>query len=396
MTDDSIFVGLGSSQQLVKIIKQRESKRLFVVRGSKSFVGGPIADLLEGLKNEIDIVEFYGFDHNPSAVDVNKALALIGQDLPDLIVGVGGGSAIDMAKSIRAALALGYEETVLRARENIKVTSNDSTCPLVAIPTTAGTGSEVTSFAVIYIDGVKYSVAGEGVLPDYAIIDPELTYDLPKKVTADTGLDALCQGIESFWSVKSTPQSRVFAVQAVEAVMQNLESAVNSPAPESRYAMCLASHNAGKAINLTTTTAAHAISYPLTMHFGIAHGHAVALTLSEFLIFNHPTHPTFSERLSDSLDSAEYTQRMEQLMEAIGVTSADQASDKIYRLLSSIGLEVSLAAFGVDAESFDLILSEVNPLRLSNNPTSISSDMLTKALSQPFLNSTLSKLSQND
>src|SRR5207248_4789041 len=125
----------------------------------------------------------------------------------------------------------------------------------------------------------KYSVCHEFLLPDIAIVDPILTHKMSPRLTAITGMDALSQAIESYWSIHSTEESKGYAREAIRIIVDQLPKAVNEPTNDSRLAMARASHLAGKAINVTRTTAPHALSYALTSRFGVPHGQAVSLTL---------------------------------------------------------------------------------------------------------------------
>src|SRR5262249_51347864 len=136
--------------------------------------------------------------------------------------------------------------------------------PLVAIPTTAGSGSEATPFAVLYVGHVKHSIAGPAMLPDVAIVDPSLTDSMSPALTAVTGMDAFSQAVESYWCIHSTERSKAYARRAIALVLEHLEVAVTAPREENRRAMSKAAHLAGRAIAITKTTGAHALSYPLT------------------------------------------------------------------------------------------------------------------------------------
>jgi len=159
--------------------------------------------------------------------------------------------------------------------------------PLLAIPTTAGSGAEATGFAVVYIGKQKYSVAHAFMLPDMVYLDASFSLKAGKYLTACTGLDALCQAIESVWSVNATGQSQAFALQAIKVIYENLEKAVQMNDVTAKENLQQAAYLAGKAINITKTTAPHALSYAFTSYYGIPHGHAVALSLPFFLNFNY-------------------------------------------------------------------------------------------------------------
>ncbi|MCK5473164.1 MAG: phosphonoacetaldehyde reductase, partial [Planctomycetes bacterium] len=253
------YIGFGSIGELEFVLAEYSAKRIFLVTAHDSYE-------LSGAKGNLDkifagcqVQRFYDFSSNPKIEDVNKGLEAFKKIRPDVVIGVGGGSVIDMAKLINffASNELEPSEYLKNPESKINISR-----PLIAIPTTAGSGSEATAFAVLYIDKEKFSIDNEFVLPDVAIVDPDLTTSLPEYITAVTGMDALCQAIESYWCINSTDESKEFAKKAIELVMKNLKTAVNNPDRNSRLAMAKAANLAGKAINITKTTAPHAISYP--------------------------------------------------------------------------------------------------------------------------------------
>jgi alcohol dehydrogenase class IV len=270
--------GSGTIGMLDENIRRYNAKRPFIVTGKTSYVKSGAKDAIEKL--EYDAIIYDDFQKNPRLEDVKRGMALI--DDADVIISIGGGSSTDMAKLINALQYAKDPEAMILGDEKIRKKG----LPHIAIPTTSGAGSQSTHFAVVYINKVKYSLAHETILPDVSIIDPDLTMELPKRITAVTGMDALTQAIESYWCINSTDESKEYAKEAIELVMTNLEKAVNEPDIESRTAMSKAANLAGKAINISKTTASHSISYPLTSYFGVAHGHACALTIGQMLIYN--------------------------------------------------------------------------------------------------------------
>lgn len=377
------YFGTGQIESLPELVSQLGSQRVLVVRSTKAYEKSEARTYVDCLRKQLNVSDFFGFRHNPDVEDVKRGVALLKELNPDLIIAIGGGSAIDMAKLINAAGLLDGEVFLEAVKKGHQI--NEVYCPLIAIPTTAGTGSEVTSFAVAYINNIKFSLAGPALLPDYSIVDSQLTYDMPAELTAQCGLDALCQGIESYWNVSATPQSREHAKKAVEYAVRYLASAVNSPTPESREGMCIASHAAGKAINLTKTTAPHAISYPLTTHFGLAHGHAVAVSLAEFIALNYPDDESYNNRLNPGVTVEGLKRDMHELFSLMGVTSMESACEWFYDLVNRIGLELSLEKLGVQESDFPHILAEISIERLNNNPVIVSEDDIRKVLSQPVL-----------
>ena len=242
--------------------------------------------------------------------------------------------------------------------------------PLVAIPTTAGSGAEATHFAVVYADGVKKSAAHVSMRPTVAVVDPQLTAQLPATITAHSGLDALCQSIESIWSVKANEESLGYATEALGLVWSHLEQAVNQPTPEYRAAMARGSHLAGQAINITKTTLPHALSYSITTRHGVPHGAAVALTLGSALIYNE----TVSD--ADCVDPRgpdSVRKRIDSIRHIMGDASVEECAAQLKGLLGSIGCPATLREAGITNENqLKLICQDVNVERLSNNPRRIS------------------------
>lgn len=178
------------------------------------------------------------------------------------IISIGGGSTIDIGKYVAWKLGI----------------------PHTAVPTTAGTGSEVTKYAVFIDKGKKVSLEDEGLIPDNYILDPSRITTLPRLHTIASGLDALCQAIESEWSPLATAESKRYSEIVIKRVLDNLYDSVRNPECELfRQQMLWAANYSGRAINITKTSICHAISYPLTMRYGIPHGIACAYTLPFFM-----------------------------------------------------------------------------------------------------------------
>jgi alcohol dehydrogenase class IV len=336
--------------------------------------------ILEPVLEDRLVSRFVEFELNPKLADVERGIELSRDLKPDLVMALGGGSAIDLGKLISSlSVQAASTRDIITGREAIIGKGP----PLIAIPTTAGTGSEATHFAVAYVDGEKFSVAHETLLPDYSIVDPELTHSLPAHITAATGLDALCQAIESIWAVGGTDKSFYFATEAVEIAVANIVQAVNEPGPASRMAMCRASHLAGKAINISKTTAPHALSYSMTSNFGIPHGIAVALTLGPLLAYN----ARVSE--SDCVDrrGVEHVQqRIATIVKLLGAVNADEARERFTEIVSKIGCPSSLADAGITTtDQLQTIVSSVNTQRLSNNPRQTTSGSLLELLSEKLV-----------
>lgn len=221
---------------------------------------------------------------NPTQEDVFLALEQVGEQLVDTIVAVGGGSAMDLAKGISAFLYDANLNSIECITESIekKTYVHNSFADIIAVPTTAGTGSEVTQWATIWDKDrkIKYSIDSARLQPKLAIIVPEFTISVSPFLTLSTGLDAMCQAIEAYWSKHTTPLVQELAYRSIELSIENLRDAVENPSNlDVRERLCRASVLAGLAFAKTRTTACHSISYPLTLLHNIPHGIASSITL---------------------------------------------------------------------------------------------------------------------
>ena len=266
----------------------------------------------------------------------------------DIIVALGGGSVIDFAKAYRH-----YVKSIKK---------------LVAVPTTCGTGSESTQFAVIYIDGEKQSIDEKNILPDYAIFDSQFLEKSSRYLKACTAMDAFCQAIESYWAVKSTNESREYAKRAIMLCNDNIVEYVNTNNKEVADNMSLASHLAGKAINISKTTAAHALSYKITSNYGIPHGHAVALSMVDVFMNNN----LVNEQNCIDYRGVNFVKKiLGDLKILLGISDFPAYWNE---LTIKIGLDMSIVKCLDDSEK-SLIINSVNVERLSNNPKNLQQDL---------------------
>lgn len=317
------FCYRGSIENLSKILKEEQAKNVLVFTGKKSFDN--IKPIIEKELSGLNVLYYNDFSTNPKKDEVDIAIESIDKTF-DIIVAVGGGSVMDFAKAFRYYLK--------------------SDKKLIAIPTTAGTGAESTQFAVIYIDGIKHSLDETSTLPDYAIVDSQFVENNPKYLKACTAMDAYCHAIESYWAVKSTKESRKYARQAIELCRDNIVQYVNSDDKIASDNMMLASHIAGKAINISRTTVAHALSYKMTSEYGIPHGHAVALSIAKLIEQN-----------------AKECKLAKEIYNILGFKNPVKYFDDLFK---SIGIETSLEKLGID--DVKIIADSVNIERLKNNP----------------------------
>lgn len=202
------------------------------------------------------------------------------------ILAVGGGSVLDAAKVLAVTLPSELPTPLITTLRQGQKPNWCKKLPLVAVPTTSGTGAEVTPFATVWdqTEHKKYSVTGDLVFPDQVLLDPELTLSLPEQETLYTGLDAISHALESLWNVNRSPVSSGFAIQALELAEKALPQVLKTPSDlAARKAMQEASVLAGMAISQTRTAIAHSISYPLTSHYGVPHGLACSFTLPRLI-----------------------------------------------------------------------------------------------------------------
>ena len=360
------FIGVGFVTNIKEIIKERKPKKILLVTGKQSYINSCAKEKIENQLESIERDYFSNFEINPKIEDIKTGVNLIQKNRYDLIIAVGGGSVIDVAKAINI-LAKQKENDLLGYIKGTSVI-NKKGLPLVAIPTTAGTGSEATHFSVVYVDKIKYSLAHKYMLPDYAIIDAALSYNLPKNIAASSGMDALSQAVESYWAVNSTEDSRDYAAQAIRTILKVLELAVSGD-NQAKEEMSTAAHSAGKAINISKTTAPHALSYPITSEYGVPHGHAVALTLGYFFEINSNI---IDYSLVDGRGSKHISEIMKNIFSMFECGSAEETRDKWFQLMFDLGLETNLNKLGIKIKSdIHKIVDKVNIERLSNNPVRI-------------------------
>lgn len=309
----------------------------------------------------INLIKFDDFQPNPLYESVEKGVTLFNDSKCDAIIAVGGGSSIDVAKCIKLYSNMNHTENYL------KQTIIPNTIPFLAVPTTAGTGSEATKYAVIYYEGAKQSVTHESCIPSVVLFDVSALETLPEYQKKSTMLDAFCHAVESFWSVNSTDVSKEFSKKAINLILTNYESYLKNES-DGNANMLLAANYAGKAINITQTTAGHAMCYKLTSLYGIAHGHAAALCISvlwPFMITH--TDLCIDERGQKYLDSV-----FEEIAFNMNKKSALEAAEYFNELLNSFELQKPL----ITENDFEILKKSVNPVRLKNNPVALNEEII--------------------
>ncbi len=343
-----------------KILKDQNIERILLFSDSPSFTLTGAEEFFSELESHYEIYNVNNFSPNPKFEELNKILNEIPRIEFDIIIAVGGGSVIDMAKLVKIFSAQDFPADRY-FEESINFVN--PTKKMIAIPTTFGTGSEATHFAVLYKEKVKHSIADAKILPEYVILDPLLTKSIPDYVAACSAMDAFSQAIESFWSVNATDESRKYSSEAIELLKNNMVSAVKEKNIGSKQKIQYAAYLAGKAINISKTTAPHAFSYSLTSHYNIPHGHAVGIFLPVIFKFNYENSNN-SQGVWNSLKK--------ELLILLGVNNADEAVKFIYEIMLSIGLKTKIKDFNLlIIEVKDKVKNGVNTSRLKNNPVPI-------------------------
>jgi alcohol dehydrogenase len=321
-----LLKGEQSIRQAGQAILSKGYKTVFLITGNHLR-----NDALSFLPPALSVRHFTKQGANVEKSEIDNAVDQFRQNRCEVIFAIGGGSVMDLAKSI------------------VYYCSDAGFRPFfIAAPTTSGSGSEATHFAVIYDGKKKESLASRDLIPALVILDPQLTWSLSPHQTAVSGMDVLAQAIESYWNIHATSESKQYSREAIALWRQFYVQAVNQPTKEAREKMMQASHLAGKAVNITRTTGPHALSYYLTASFNVPHGQAVALFLPLFFLYNNAT---------------------PELCALLGVDSPLAAKLYIQQIMHETGIAITLRELGIDSNAIsDALVDQVNKERFDNNP----------------------------
>jgi alcohol dehydrogenase class IV len=283
-----VIFSLGASGRVGRVAREFDAHRAMIVTDPGIQKAGLDTLLVESLKREhIETSIFTQVEPNPTSQNVEDGLTMAREFYPDIIVALGGGSSLDAAKAVNMLRCRGGKI----ADYGGMLTGGSKLPPLIAIPTTAGTGSEVSPFILISdsVTHAKIVIRDIHMIPDVAILDPILTTSMPRKITIYTGVDALAHGIEAFVAKGSQPFSQALALEAIRIIYGTLPGVLERPENlDGRGQMLIASNLAGLAFTLSYLGLAHSLANPLTRVTGMAHGMAVGLTLPYVIMFNEP------------------------------------------------------------------------------------------------------------
>ena len=355
-----IHFGKGRLWEIKTIAKELGLTRGLLVAGPFFFRSGLAEKIIRESEGMI-VASFGEISPNPDVTEVDACAEVIRRENIGFVVALGGGSPMDCAK---AAASVARTEDSIRKYHGTGVALPEAHLPLIAIPTTAGTGSEVTCVSVLsdHANGKKAPIVSEGFYPAAAIIDPELTYTMPPQVTAGTGIDVLSHAIEGYWSKGHQPICDTLAIHAAGLVFEYLLRAYENPQDEeAREKMCEASVIAGLAFTLPKTTSSHACSFPLTNIHHIPHGEACGLTLDYFIRINA---------------HGEGGERVEYLAHKLGFADADALADAVLELKRKLGLRCDLRDLNLSDEQIAELVRISRHPNLYNNPVEITDEML--------------------
>ena len=352
--------------QINIFLKKSEHKKVLLVTGKESYINSGCKTLIDTLDDNIDFIRFYKFAENPNIIDLRKGIKLFNETQCDSVIAVGGGSVMDMGKLI-SLLPINCLQDITSIDRYAN--NNKRTIPLMCIPTTAGSGSEATHFSVLYSGGVKYSISNPSLIPDSYMLNPKYSYTTSSHQRAISGLDALSQGIESFWAKNSTEESRQYSKEAVSLIWNNLYDSVESNSFDAHKNVFKGAHLAGKAINISKTTAPHALSYYFTEKHNIKHGQAVALTLPRVYYLN---------RLQALKSNDKKIQNIFVQLDKI-LEIKNNPSYVIEKFIKKLNIEIDFLKLGIDLKNeLEIIKLMVNFDRFENNPFQISIDDIFK------------------
>ncbi|WP_461811636.1 iron-containing alcohol dehydrogenase [Faecalimonas sp.] len=290
---------------------------------------------------------FNDFSANPKYEEIKRGVKLFKEKRYQKMISLGGGSSIDVAKCIKLFSTLNNENDFLQKKYRYNPIKH------IAVPTTAGTGSESTQLAVMYYHGEKCSIEHGSILPDVAVLDYTMLKTLSDYQKKATLLDALCQGIESFWARGATEESKQYAKKCIILILENYKEYLQNNSISAERIL-LAANYSGKAINISRTTAPHAMSYKLTTLYGISHGYAVAMSLI----------PCWEMLYEKSSSNKKLQDILVALSEVMGCTNILESIRKIQNIIKTL----QVPQINVQEKDIDKLVATVSIERLSNNP----------------------------
>ena len=339
-------------ERLGEVALELNAKRALVVSDEGVVAAGHFQRAVDALmRSGVHVAAFHGVHENPSTTDVAACVKVAEQSQPDVIIGLGGGSSMDCAKGMNFLYSCGGR---MEDYWGVGKATADM-LPMVAVPTTAGTGSEAQSFALISQaeTHVKMACGDKRAACRVAILDPELTLTQPPRVTALTGIDAISHALESYVTKRRNALSECYSRKAWQLLSVGFPKVLAQPTDlEARGQMQLGAYFAGLAIETSMLGAAHALANPLTARFGVTHGQAVGLMLPQVIHFNSQQVGELYEHLWRDVEHSPLG------LECNVGSAASCLAEFVRRLVELAGLETRLHSVGVEADSLDRLAED--------------------------------------
>lgn len=342
----AVYGGENSMENITSILKARQVKQVAVFTDKGIEDSGLLSLPVEAVKAAgSDYYVLNDLPPEPTYIAVQKLVDQFKASGADMIVACGGGSVLDAAKL--ASILVTDEYGV---KELLDDPGRAEKCvPIILIPTTAGTGAEVTPNAIVAVPEkeLKVGIVNENMIADYVILDARMIKNLPRKIAAATGVDALAHCIECYTSNKANPFSDLYALEGLDLILNNILAACNDPeAMEAKNRMQIAAYYGGLAITASGTTAVHALSYPLGGKYHIAHGVSNAILLAPVMRFNEPM---CREKFAAVYDRCVHTEQ--------NCTTVEEKSTYILawmeKIVKDLDIPTNLKEFGVPTEDLD-------------------------------------------
>ena len=364
LNPNRVVFGEGSIKRFVSDFVEKGFKRMFLLSIAELRIA--LAPFLEELKSQgIEIATDESIVGEPTFDDFDKVLVKAKALKADSIVGIGGGSVLDVAKLVAAQLQNSQSLEEVKGIGNLK----ERKTYLVCIPTTSGTGSEVSPNAIfVNNQGEKIGVISPYLVPDAAYIDPVLTVSLPREITAATGIDALTHCLEAYTNKFAHPFVDLYALEGVRIIAKYLKRACDDGADlEARSQVALGSMYGGMCLGPVNTAAVHALSYPLGVEYHIPHGLSNALLLPYVMEFNIEADAGRYERIAEVLGAEKKSNSKETALEGVRI---------LKQLIADCGLPISLSQTAVKEESIAKLAEEAVKVQrlLKNNIREIAVD----------------------
>jgi alcohol dehydrogenase len=368
------YTGWGSIEKLFVELKNMNPKKVLIVTDETLVNIGIIDKYLNPLKHNYEVSIYTDVEPEPSLACGQKLVEFTRSENFECVIGIGGGSTLDLAK-MTAVVSKNNGDVEDYLNLNGTKRLNNKGLLKILIPTTSGTGSEVTDIAVFSLQGTKDVIAHDYLLADIAIVDPQLTMTLPKRVTAATGVDALTHAVEAYLSIHANETTDALAIKAIELISGSLIRAVDhGDDVEARTAMSYGSYLAGLAFFNAGVAGVHALAYPLGSQFKLPHGESNAVLL-----------PYVMNYIASSCN-----EKLNQVCKILDVSYKDNNAQEIlavfYQLVEKVGLPTTLREYGIPEKALEILTDDAIKQKrlLARSPLTLGREDIYEIYSQAY------------